>query len=72
MSGQRIVPRMARQVLEGCVRCLDTSEVPIGAWYPADPDGGAVCDRCEQRDDAGGYARLLAWRRMSCPMRHAA
>lgn len=28
------------------MRCFDTIDAPNGVWYPADPAGGAVCDRC--------------------------
>ena len=65
MSGQRIAPRMARQTVMGCTRCLDTIEVPTDTWYSAEPEGGAVCARCAQRDDPGGFAMAAAYHRMA-------
>ena len=64
----RIAHRLARvATLAACSRCLTQWPLRSGDWHAAehgDP-GVAVCDRCAERDDSGGYAHLLAWRRMS-------
>ncbi len=50
-----------------CARCLTIVDVAAGQWHATEPGDldRPVCDHCAQHVDADGYARLLAWRRMS-------
>lgn len=61
----RVTARIARQTVTGCMRCLDTLEVPTNTWYSAEPEGGAVCAKCAQRDDLDGFAMVASYHRMA-------
>jgi len=69
-AAARIGHRIADQArTAGCTRCLSTAELTTGTWHATDPaaDGRYVCDSCAEKDDAEGFAQVLAWRRMSRP-----
>lgn len=71
----RVAPVLARTSGNApCTRCLDVVDVTAGRWHAADAaeTHRAVCDRCALRDDAQGFANLLAWRRAARPTRKSA
>ena len=75
MNQLGVAHRFAHEAVSApCARCLTIVDVAAGQWHATDPGAldRPVCDHCAQDVDAGGYARLLAWRRMSRPMRNAA
>lgn len=70
MSGLRIAYRFARERSSApCGRCLTIVAVAPGDWYAAEPDdlGRPICDRCAERDDAGGFAMVCGFRRAARP-----
>lgn len=63
----RIAHRLAHErSTSPCSRCLSFVALAAGDWRAVEPVGldRVVCDRCARRDDTGGYAHLLAWRRV--------
>ncbi len=69
----RVAHRFAHKPTSArCARCLLVVVLPAGSWHAVDFETGEpTCDHCA-RDDAAGFATLLAWRRMAAGPRRSA